>query len=255
MILRRVIEHVKHQNWTAIALDFVIVVMGVFIGIQVANWNDARADHRRSENYLSRIRTDLESDMHELQRHKDVWQRVAVEGYAAIEYAEIGETNGATDWEILRSFLHASQSWTFNFVDTTYSELRSAGELGLIADAELQSALADYYVATIARRGGGGHYSLMPKYREMVRGRMRSDIMRYYWLNCFRQEAGVQEFIACPAPLGGSDIAGILQQLASDAPLIHALRYWVDTQRVATELAEFDLERARALIALMEAKR
>lgn len=42
MLLRRVIEHVKAQNWTAVALDFVIVVVGVFISIQVANWNDAR---------------------------------------------------------------------------------------------------------------------------------------------------------------------------------------------------------------------
>ena len=39
MILARVIEHVKAQNWTAVALDFFIVVMGVFIGIQVSNWN------------------------------------------------------------------------------------------------------------------------------------------------------------------------------------------------------------------------
>lgn len=42
MILRRVIEHVKVQNWTAVGLDFVIVVTGVFIGIQVWNRNEAR---------------------------------------------------------------------------------------------------------------------------------------------------------------------------------------------------------------------
>lgn len=32
MLLRRVIEHVRAQNWTAVGLDFVIVVVGVFIG-------------------------------------------------------------------------------------------------------------------------------------------------------------------------------------------------------------------------------
>jgi hypothetical protein len=42
MLLRRVIENVKAQTWLAVSLDFVIVVVGVFIGIQVANWNDAR---------------------------------------------------------------------------------------------------------------------------------------------------------------------------------------------------------------------
>lgn len=55
MILRRVIEHVKAQNWTAVALDFVIVVVGVFIGIQVANWNDARAVKQDEEAILTRF--------------------------------------------------------------------------------------------------------------------------------------------------------------------------------------------------------
>ena len=55
MILRRVIEHVKAQNWTAVALDFVIVVVGVFIGIQVSNWNDARADRAGERQLLKRL--------------------------------------------------------------------------------------------------------------------------------------------------------------------------------------------------------
>ena len=42
MILRRVIQHVRKQEWTAIAIDFCIVVIGVFLGIQVANWNEER---------------------------------------------------------------------------------------------------------------------------------------------------------------------------------------------------------------------
>jgi len=41
-------EHVKAQNQTAVAIDVVIVVVGVFIGIQVSNWNDARLGARRA---------------------------------------------------------------------------------------------------------------------------------------------------------------------------------------------------------------
>lgn len=50
MLLRRVTKHVKDQNWFAVGIDFAIVVVGVFIGLQVANWNDARsqkADERQ----------------------------------------------------------------------------------------------------------------------------------------------------------------------------------------------------------------
>ncbi|MFP4335133.1 MAG: hypothetical protein ACLFQC_06610 [Wenzhouxiangella sp.] len=42
MILRSVTRHVRDQNWFAVGIDFLIVVVGVFIGIQVANWNEAR---------------------------------------------------------------------------------------------------------------------------------------------------------------------------------------------------------------------
>jgi len=42
MILRRISEHVKAQNWFAVGVDLVIVVGGVFIGIEVQQWADAQ---------------------------------------------------------------------------------------------------------------------------------------------------------------------------------------------------------------------
>lgn len=45
MILRSITQHVKAQNWFAVGLDFVIVVAGVFLGIQIGNWNEARLDY------------------------------------------------------------------------------------------------------------------------------------------------------------------------------------------------------------------
>ena len=42
MLLRRIIEHLKTQNWTAVGLDLAIVIVGVFVGTQVSNWNQAR---------------------------------------------------------------------------------------------------------------------------------------------------------------------------------------------------------------------
>jgi hypothetical protein len=42
MLLRRITEHIRTQNWFAVGIDFLIVVVGVYIGIQVANWNVTR---------------------------------------------------------------------------------------------------------------------------------------------------------------------------------------------------------------------
>lgn len=248
MILRRLSDAFRRQDWFTVTVETLMVVLGVFLGLQVNNWNEARAEGKRSREYLSRIRAELVADMTELERHRGLWQVGANEGYVAISYAETGARGGATDWEILRAFLHASQSFQFAFVDTTYSELRSAGELRLIADADLRSGLADYYVLVAARRGGLGPYQLLPEYREMVRGRMRSDVMRYYWQACYQQSAGVTTFIDCPPPEGVTGIAEIIRQLAADKDMMDALRYWADTQRMAVELAGVDLGRARSLI-------
>jgi len=248
MILRRIIEAFRRQDWFAVFVETMIVVLGVFLGLQVNNWNAARAEGERSRGYLSRIRAELVADMTELERHKGLWQEGANEGYAAISYSETGARGAATEWEILRSFLHASQSFQLSFADTTYFELRSAGELRLIPDADLRSGLADYYVLVASRRGGLGPYQLLPEYREMVRGRMRSDIMRYYWQACYQQAAGVTTMVDCRPPESATGIADIIGELAADQAMMDALRYWTDTQRMAAELAGVDLGRAQSLV-------
>lgn len=63
MILRSVMKHVKEQNWIAVAIDFVIVVVGVFIGIQVANWNDARPERDLEVLYLQKLESALARDI------------------------------------------------------------------------------------------------------------------------------------------------------------------------------------------------
>ncbi len=55
MILRRITEHVKAQNWFAVVIDFVIVVVGVFVGIQVSNWNASRVERQQEQAILVRL--------------------------------------------------------------------------------------------------------------------------------------------------------------------------------------------------------
>ena len=55
MILRRLVDHIKNQHWTMVFLDFVIVVVGVFIGLQVNNWNQARQERHHAALLLSTL--------------------------------------------------------------------------------------------------------------------------------------------------------------------------------------------------------
>ncbi|MEL6568824.1 MAG: DUF6090 family protein [Pseudomonadota bacterium] len=62
MLLRRITKHVKEQNWFAVGIDFVIVVIGVVIGIQVSNWNETRTDTNREKVILTDLLDDLTAD-------------------------------------------------------------------------------------------------------------------------------------------------------------------------------------------------
>ena len=52
MIFRRTVANLRTQNWTAIAIEVAIVIVGVFIGTQVANWNESRLEEQATERML-----------------------------------------------------------------------------------------------------------------------------------------------------------------------------------------------------------
>ncbi len=61
MIFSRFAQEVKGQHWLTFFIDFVIVVVGVFIGLQANNWNAARADRGIVARHLTEIAEDLQS--------------------------------------------------------------------------------------------------------------------------------------------------------------------------------------------------
>jgi len=61
MILRRLTKHVKDQNWFAVGLDFLIVVFGVFIGLQVQNWTNEQGRRQLESRYTERLHEEVVS--------------------------------------------------------------------------------------------------------------------------------------------------------------------------------------------------
>lgn len=53
-----------------------IVVVGVYVGIEVSNWNQARQDDARAQYFLERIRADLTRDRTEAADKQQFWIRV-----------------------------------------------------------------------------------------------------------------------------------------------------------------------------------
>jgi len=39
MIIRRLVQSLRRRDWFTVVIEILIVVVGVFIGIEVSNWN------------------------------------------------------------------------------------------------------------------------------------------------------------------------------------------------------------------------
>lgn len=59
MILRRLSANLKSQNWVAIGIEFLLVVLGVFFGILAANWNEERLEKRETAVLLAQLDDEL----------------------------------------------------------------------------------------------------------------------------------------------------------------------------------------------------
>lgn len=144
MLLRRVIEHVKAQNWTAVALDFVIVVVGVFIGIQVSNWNDARADKAQEAAILAQLNAEF-SEIHEALERQIRIRQGYVEDLGNLIAGLEGTGPMPEDQTIKRALIALRSTGRRPAQSAAYLQLTSNGELARLSNEDLKQALIRYH--------------------------------------------------------------------------------------------------------------
>ena len=59
MILRRISSALKRQDWATVFIEFVLVIAGVLIALQVNNWNETRGDRELERDILERLHTEI----------------------------------------------------------------------------------------------------------------------------------------------------------------------------------------------------
>ena len=243
MILRRLAQSLKEQNWTAIWIEFVLLVAGVYLGIQVANWNAARLDSIRAQAYLERIRDDINIDIASYQDRKSFWSDVSAYGAKGLAYAETGNAEGASQWELLLAYFQSSQVAEVYMNNATFEELKSAGEVGLISDTKIRYELTRYYLRVF-----NPLLTERPRYREHVRGIIPLDVQKYIWTHCYSSDAdGIQKMLPCKSPLDEEMAAGIVDTIRNDKTLMTELRYWMSSMHVASIFLEGSIESATKL--------
>jgi hypothetical protein len=222
MLLRRIIEHVREQAWTAITIDFVIVVVGVYIGIQVANWNQARVDERRGGSYVLRLKTDLERDL-EGRRTIAAYYGAVLE---SVERANALLADPEAEPEaLLVDAYRASEIMYVPPSRATWDEVVSSGDTGLLPRDWARGA-AEYFAFDTARNT----MEILSRsaYRHRVRSLIPLTVQKAIRAGCSDRRDEFQQirgFMAdCTLDIDAALVAATSSALRGDPVVQEALR-------------------------------
>jgi hypothetical protein len=135
----------REQNWFAVAIDFLILVAGVFLAIQAANWNDSRKDRIEERRYYAQILDDLRTDQQTLRAALHLAAKYDEAAENTLRAIRSGIPPNSTPG---RFAIDIHQAGWLNIprpARRTYDELISTGNLGLLRNEAAKAAIAEYY--------------------------------------------------------------------------------------------------------------
>jgi hypothetical protein len=141
MIIRRLAEAIREQNWFTVFIELLVVVVGIFLGLQFDNWNDNRLAALDENQFLIRARAELTQTIADRQgalvSKRDVNRRLSF----ALETLEKGVLKDADReaFEDALSTIGAGDTFNLNIAVFGNPE-----RLQLLNDSDIRSAINLY---------------------------------------------------------------------------------------------------------------
>lgn len=168
MILRRLGAAIARQDWFVIVIELAVLVLGIFLGLRVDDWNQARKDRVDEQRFLLTLHDDILVA-------EELSSRVRKRRLESLQYVISASDvlhgraprDALTDLECTAL---GSSSW-FNITATgmpAVDELVASGRLGIIRDNELRTALIGLeqtrqaLATMITAHSASGSFAYMP---------------------------------------------------------------------------------------------
>ena len=200
MIYKRFAANLRAQNWFAITIELLIVIVGVFVGTLVANWNEDRLERAETVRMLEELQPQLLS----LNETLDALDRFygSTRKFAATAFAGWRGDPTVSDRDFVIAAYQASRVSFTGINSNSWSQIFGSDRLRDLKDQQLKADLATLMVQD---------YEVMERdvftpYRTSVRKIIPEDIQDAILRNC-----------AGPAPKA-TDIVVLAKTCAIDFP-------------------------------------
>lgn len=141
MILRRLVAHLREQNWTAIAIEFVILVLGVFLGIQAQQWSADRSDRELEQVYLQRLLADLDLSIETTEENKARLTAYSEGQWLVVHSLQTCDLSDDRRDAFADGIADLGKVGPSVFVLNTMDEMLSAGQFSLIRNPDIRDVL------------------------------------------------------------------------------------------------------------------
>ncbi len=242
MILQRLATSIRKQDWFTVLIETLIVVFGVFIGLQLGNWNDARTLRAQETELLHELRQEIETSIRVTDQKADAIGQVVDAGKRSLDFMAGGGACGTDCWPVLVDFFHASQWQPIDVNQSTYDEMRRQG---FPRSRDVVDAVEGYLLqnATLTST------QLLPAYRSRVRQLIPFDVQAYYWSNCYDLNDGAETYVLdCPKGASDEVAARTVRKIVEDPDIEPFLTEWAGLMySTPSDLAEQNNTARRAL--------
>lgn len=220
----RFARHLRRQDWFAVGIELLIVILGVYLGLQVNTWAANRADDRRSEVYVNRLIADLDADLN--MRRANVAYYGAV--YDSAERAHVLlETPESDARELVVNAYRATEYSYAPATTATWNEIVSSGDLALLPQGEIVSLASAYFADDTSRISS--EPLLASPYRRRVRSLIPHDVQRAIRAGCGDVRDALDRAAVfsqdCQLDLPQERLEAAALALRSDPEVIPDLRY------------------------------
>lgn len=141
MILRRITDGIKNQDWFVVLVEVLIVVVGIFIGLQVDDWNTERKDRIDEAIVINRLHDELLNSVNVRKfirdlRNKD-WEILSV----MVDNVFWDQDNRVLTTRECQAIQRSSILTSNIAAMPSFNALMSVGRINIIQDEELKGVL------------------------------------------------------------------------------------------------------------------
>ena len=150
MFLRRIKLSIENQDWVALGLEFIVVIVGVFLAFQVERVYEARRLQSEERSHLVALRQDFEASRDQLVRVIEIHTRSAAAASRLI-LDEDPRQQGMTHDAFYVLLGDVQRTGTPNITRRTYDLLISSGKIDTLQNEQLKADIDFYYALSQGR--------------------------------------------------------------------------------------------------------